>query len=277
ALAVSTGYNIVYKGGAKEITLKLDNISPATLLDYVTRLADMKYVRKGTTVIVASRSDIDSSFYEEEVITHIKLRYMTGEGVAQEISTLMDGSFEFLHHESASRDLWIKGLPAELAKARQVIEMLDNSDMISGGSDALPDHLKFIQLSYLTGMEFSALLESLGYRPGIVMQADSMNLLYVGNDDDFAVVARIQEIVDAKQSSTTVKRVVDSAQDEDGYTRLQIRRDLICEMTGISPSRFYISSNISKSSSGSYNYIMYLRGTPEEVAEVMDVVSQIGG
>jgi type IV pilus assembly protein PilQ len=276
AVAISTGNNIVYKGGSTPITLRLENVTPLAVLDYVTRIANMTYQRKGSTVIVATRSDFSSYFYEEEAVAAFKLRYLTGTEVANKASVLFAGSYKYLFKESGDRYLWVRALPEELAQVRQVIEMLDTPENIMPGSDSVPENLRFIHLSYLTGAEFNAVLSALGFSAGIAMQDDSMNLLYMGNEDDFAVIAKIQEIVDAKQSSTTVKRVIDFADNEEGYTRLQIRRDLICEMTGISPSRFYISSNIAKSPEAS-RYIMYLRGTPEEAAEVERVVSQIGG
>ncbi|MDR1070698.1 MAG: LysM peptidoglycan-binding domain-containing protein [Gracilibacteraceae bacterium] len=277
ALAVSTGTNIVYKGGATQITLRMENVTPLAVLDYVTRIANLIYQRKDGMIIVASRGDMSNYFYEEEAITLFKLHYITGDQVAERMNdSLMPASVSMVYHEGGSRYLWVKGLPGELARVRAVLEVMDTSDNILGGSDAIPDYLRFIQLSYLNAAEFNTVLGSLGFQPGIAMQSDSMNLLYLGNDDDFAVIAKIQEIIDVKQSSTTVKRVIDFTTDPDeGYERLQIRRDLICEMTGISPSRFYISSNIAKSS-GSTRYIMYLRGTPEEAAEVERVVAQIG-
>ncbi|MDR0434266.1 MAG: LysM peptidoglycan-binding domain-containing protein [Gracilibacteraceae bacterium] len=281
ALAMSTGTNIVYKGGSAQVSLRMENVTPLAVLDYVTRLANMTYQRRGATIIVASRGDMRNYFYEQEAVTNFKLSYLTGAEVSERIKEgFLPSSVTLLYRERGGvggRNLWAKGLPEELAQMRQIIDLLDTSELLSGGSDAVPDHLRFIQLSYLNASEFSAILASLGYSPGLVMQDDSMNLLYVGEDEDFAVVARIQEIVDVKQTSTTVKRVIDFSTDPDeGYKRLQIRRDLICEMTGISPSRFYISSNIAKSGDGT-RYIMYLRGTPEEAAEVERVVSEIGG
>jgi type IV pilus assembly protein PilQ len=277
ALAISAGINIVYKGGSVRVTLRLENVTPTAVLDYITRIANVVYQRSGSTIIVATRGDFTNYFYEQEAIASFRLHYLNGEQVTEKLQDgFLPNSISILYHEGGSRYLWVKGLPEELARVRQVLDLLDTSENIQSGSDAVPEHLKFIHLSYLTGVEFSTILSSLGFGSGIAMQSDSMNLLYVGNDDDFAVIAKIQEIVDVKQSSTTVKRVIDFADNEEGYTRLQIRRDLICEMTGISPSRFYISSNIAKSESG-YRYIMYLRGTPEEAAEVGRVVSQIGG
>ncbi|MDR1320347.1 MAG: LysM peptidoglycan-binding domain-containing protein [Gracilibacteraceae bacterium] len=276
ALAVSTGTNIVYKGGATDITLRLENITPLAALDYVTRIANLIYQREGGMIIVASRSDMRSYFYEEEAIALFKFHYLTGNQVAEKFTGFMPASINFVYHEGGRRYLWAKGLPGELARIREVLEVMDTPDNIMSGSDAIPDHLRYIQLSYLNATDFGTILTGLGFASGWALQNDSMNLLYLGNEDDFAVIAKIQEIVDVKQSSTTVKRVIDFTTDPDeGYERLQIRRDLICEMTGISPSRFYISSNIAKSS-GSTRYIMYLRGTPEEAAEVERVVTQIG-
>lgn len=279
AIAVSTNTNIIYKGGGTRISLLLENVTPLAVIDAITWQAGLAYLRRDGKIYIASQGDLDTSFGETSsasvIVTSMHLKYMPAWQIDR-VSTFFDANISLLYKEGVGQTLWLKGTLQEIEEFQSFMKQVDVPDALLAGTYEFVDRLKVINMDYLTATTFNQIIGNLGFLNGFVIgTAESMSLYYSGTDDDFAAVQRLKEIVDVKQSSTTVKRIVDSSTDEEAYTHLQIRRDFISEMTGISAARFFISSNISKS--GGTQYVMYLRGTPEEVEQVLAVVSSMGG
>ena len=72
---------------------------------------------------------------------------------------------------------------------------------------------------------------------------------------------------------TVIRVPVDYSNTMNGYLKLQQRKELIVELTGILASQIHISGNVSREDS--YYYIMYVEGTPDEIKKVRDMIDAI--
>jgi hypothetical protein len=103
--------------------------------------------------------------------------------------------------------------------------------------------------------------------------AFSKSILVSCPGDYMDTVSEMIDVLDSK--SPTVTLPVDSSNVQNGSARLNSRRILISELTGIPVSSFKISSNIARDDG--YRYVMYLTASPEEIQRVKDIIAEIDG
>lgn len=96
-------------------------------------------------------------------------------------------------------------------------------------------------------------------------------MVFCSQDYRLYILNQLEEI---DVTSDEIKVPVDYSTSEGGSRRLKNRRDLICELTGLSEDQFTISSNVSREDK-KYMYVMYLEESPEVIQYVKDVIKMI--
>lgn len=219
-------------------------------------------------VDVVENFSYEGSYGLLERIEKIALAYVNSDIVEQLISGFaLDVTL--VRSPILSKAVWLAGTSDEIDKAREIIKSIDNPEA------SLTACYSVFTLDYISAAEMAARLDSLSIE-GLTVYTypypSFNNQILVGCNSDLAHT--IFSIVDSlDQRSAVITLPVDFSKSQNGRQRLEQRRNLIAEMTGISTSNFKISGNIDRGDG--YWYILYLTESAEEIQRVKDLIAEI--
>ena len=203
SIAYNAGYTVIYKGtGAETVTLDLEKVSPLKAIDYVTRMVGLSYLKDGNTILVASAGELNSTFVDSLVLTKFSLKYITNEELLGQASALGLSNMKTVSQTNNGRDVWISAYPKEMAKLAELVEILDAPENISLGSNSIAAAFTPIKLEYISAVEFSTLLASLGLHQGITMTAYPMTLFVYVSGTQLTDIMTIKKVVDTADAIT---------------------------------------------------------------------------
>ena len=203
-IAYNAGYTVIYKGsGAETITLALDDVSPLKAIDYVTRMVGLSYLKDGSTILVSTPADLNSTFVDSLVLTKFSFKYITYNELLAQASALGLTNISVVSQSNNQRDVWINAYPKEMAKLYELCKILDASENISVGSSSIAAAFTPIELQYISATEFSSLLASLGLHAGITMASRPMTLFVYVSGVALSDILTIKKVVDTSAAINT--------------------------------------------------------------------------
>lgn len=199
AIAYNAGYTVIYKGSDNAtITVELENVSPLKAIDYVTRFAGLSYIKDGNTLLVSTPEDLNTTFVDSLVLTKFTFKYITYDELLGQASALGLSSMKTVSQSNNSRDVWISAYPKEMAKLKELVDILDAPENISVGSNSIAASFTPIELDYISASEFSSLLGNLGLHTGITMSSYPMTLFVYVSGTQLADIMTIKKVVDTE-------------------------------------------------------------------------------
>ncbi|MDO4847137.1 MAG: LysM peptidoglycan-binding domain-containing protein [Clostridiaceae bacterium] len=197
AVALNAGYTIIFVDNSNAtVTLKLEQVSALKAVDYITRLADLSFIKDGNTLIVGTADQINSKFVDKVVMHKFTLNYITVDVLQAQASALGLENVQYVVTEQDDSTVYISAYPKELAKLQELIKILDVSSNITAGGTLVPENFKYIDLTYIDATEFSGLLGNLGLETGIVLPSRPYTLYTFATGAAFADIQKIKAIVD---------------------------------------------------------------------------------
>ncbi len=204
AIAYNAGYTVIFKGTDSKISVEFENMSPMKALDYVTRFAGLSYLKDGNTLLISTPEDLNTTFVDSLVLTKFTLKYITHSELMSQASALGLSSMKTVSQSNNQREIWISAYPKEMAKLKELIEILDASENISVGSNSIAAAFTPIKLDYITASEFSSLLGSLGLHTGITMSSYPMTLFVYVSGVQLSDIMTIKKVVDTEDALSNV-------------------------------------------------------------------------
>lgn len=200
AIAYNAGYTVIFKGADSKISVEFEDMSPMKALDYVTRFAGLSYLKDGNTLLISTPDDLNTTFVDSLVLTKFTLKYITHSELMGQASALGLSSMKTVSQSNNQREIWISAYPKEMAKLKELVEILDASENISVGSNSIAAAFTPIKLNYITASEFSSLLGSLGLHTGITMSSYPMTLFVYVSGTQLSDIMTIKKVVDTKEA-----------------------------------------------------------------------------
>lgn len=204
AIAYNAGYTVIFKGTDSKISVEFENMSPMKALDYVTRFAGLSYLKDGNTLLISTPEDLNTTFVDSLVLTKFTLKYITHTELMSQASALGLSSMKTVSQSNNQREIWISAYPKEMAKLKELIEILDASENISVGSNSIAAAFTPIKLDYISASEFSSLLGSLGLHTGITMSSYPMTLFVYVSGVQLSDIMTIKKVVDTEDALSNV-------------------------------------------------------------------------
>lgn len=204
AIAYNAGYTVIFKGTDSKISVEFENMSPMKALDYVTRFAGLSYLKDGNTLLISTPEDLNTTFVDSLVLTKFTLKYITHTELMSQASALGLSSMKTVSQSNNQREIWISAYPKEMAKLKELIEILDASENISVGSNSIAAAFTPIKLDYITASEFSSLLGSLGLHTGITMSSYPMTLFVYVSGVQLSDIMTIKKVVDTEDALSNI-------------------------------------------------------------------------
>ena len=199
AVAYNAGYTVIYKGPENAtITLDLEKVSPLKAIDYVTRFAGLSYIKDGNTLLISTPEDLNTTFVDSLVLSKFTFKYITYDELLGQASALGLSSMKTVSQSNNNRDVWISAYPKEMAKLKELVDILDAPENISVGSNSIAAAFTPIELDYISASEFSSLLGSLGLHTGITMSSYPMTLFVYVSGIQLTDIMTIKKVVDTE-------------------------------------------------------------------------------
>jgi type II secretory pathway component GspD/PulD (secretin) len=250
--------------------------NPNTLYIYASN-EDFKTIDSVRAVVdVVDNYSIEGSYFTSRKIELYRLSHITAESVIslfEEISSEEGAGLDIrvVYSNGLQKAVWLCGTIDAIAEAKSMIRTVDLPEM-----DIL-SRVEVFRLYNVTAKEMEKKLQLLAI-PDLTIytfpySAFSKSILVSCPGDYMDTVSEMIDVLDSK--SPTVTLPVDSSNVQNGSARLNSRRILISELTGIPVSSFKISSNIARDDG--YRYVMYLTASPEEIQRVKDIIAEIDG
>lgn len=196
AFAQSLGYNIVYKGDSTtKITLSMKDVTLGEALDYILKLNDLSYIVKDNTIIVGEKGDLTSSFSEEAKITEFILTYVPAETIIRQINTFNIPVTATPSGGNEYRFL-AQGLPEDLARVRNLINMVDRRENAVGGGTKPASSFYSIELTHITAAEFQRVLSAASLPSGVILSSRPKMLYVFAIPAEYSSIKSIKAVVD---------------------------------------------------------------------------------
>lgn len=204
AIAYNAGYTVIFKGTDSTISVELDDASPMKALDYVTRFAGLSYLKDGNTLLISTPDDLNTTFVDSLVLAKFTLKYITHSELMGQASALGLSSMKTVSQTNNQREIWISAYPKEMAKLKELVDILDAPENISVGSNSIASAFTPIKLDYISASEFSSLLGSLGLHTGITMSAYPMTLFVYVSGVQLSDIMTIKKVVDTADAISNI-------------------------------------------------------------------------
>ena len=200
AIAYNAGYTVIFKGSDSKISVELEDASPMKALDYVTRFAGLSYLKDGNTLLISTPDDLNTTFVDSLVLTKFTLKYITYSELMGQATALGLSSMKTVSQTNNQREIWISAYPKEMAKLKELVDILDAPENISVGSNSIASAFTPIKLDYISASEFSSLLGNLGLHTGITMDAYPMTLFVYVSGVQLSDIMTIKKVVDTAEA-----------------------------------------------------------------------------
>ena len=272
-IAANLGYNIIYTGGTTKVSIELDSLPPAQALDFVLKQVGMTYLIEGSTIIVGTREALTANFARSLSLTEIPLSYITSEVLAAQIKVL-NLPVTIISIEYREDSLWVQGFPVDVAKVRELANVLDiaaNQEPEDGGSTSVNKDVKTLTSIRMSGKitptQFNRFLKTMGINYGVSADDGSDRLWIFATPKERAEVMQIH-------SSLNVKNADEVLNSADGTHILSIgtmsKDDAVSAITAACPNLTVISTN-------NQSKTICVIGPADEVTTAQELISMMRG
>ncbi len=173
--------------------------------------------------------------------------------------------------DSSGYNIWMRGDQESINLMNDLINQLDNFFS--------RDDVNFFIFS-LINIKASTALEKLEFIG--LQNVRAMSLNYPEFSRELLISCPSDRINDVKNvlrkldvPGEKIRAVVDSSAASSAKTRLEKRRDLIVQLTGIPRESFTVSDNVSKTTEPLY--VLWVEETPDNIALIRDIIRSIDG
>lgn len=212
---------------------------------------------------------------EEEVIdtTRIEAKKMMNITSARLMPLIqgLDIPVKVIAIDSSGYNIWMRGDRQSINLMNDLINRLDNYFS--------RDDVNFF-IYTLENLKASTAIEKLNFIG--LQDVQVMSLNYSQFSRDLLITCPADRINDVKNvlrkldvPGERIRAVVDASSTSNAKARLEARRDLIIQLTGIPKDRFQVSQNISKTDQPLY--VLWVDETPDNVKLIQDVVNSLDG
>lgn len=212
---------------------------------------------------------------EEEVIdtTRIEAKKMMNITSARLMPLIegLDIPVKVIAIDSSGYNIWMRGDRESINLMNDLINRLDNYFS--------RDDVNFF-IYTLENVKAATAIEKLNFIG--LQDVQVMSLNYPQFSRDLLITCPADRINDVKNvlrkldvPGERVRAVVDASTTSNARSRLEARRDLIVQLTGIPKDRFQVSQNISKTDQPLY--VLWVDETPDNVKLIQDVVKSLDG
>lgn len=238
--------------------------NPMTLWIYGTE-EDAAMVNELKTQLDIQQNAITNNF----VLKRKNMLYLTS-SKAREILAQLGVNINVISLERKMKTVWLNGTEEAVDLALSVLEQLDIKDYMEN------NHMAVYNLKNITAKEAMARLRNIENESNVKFytfafpQFVKSVMVFCPQDYRLYVLNQLEEI---DIPSDEIRVPVDYSDYSGGTSRLKSRRDLICEITGLSKDKFTISKNVARDDD--FLFIMYLEETPDVIQYVKDVIKMI--
>lgn len=212
---------------------------------------------------------------EEEVIdtTRIEAKKMMNITSARLMPLIegLDIPVKVIAIDSSGYNIWMRGDRESINLMNDLINRLDNYFS--------RDDVNFF-IYTLENVKAATAIEKLNFIG--LQDVQVMSLNYPQFSRDLLITCPADRINDVKNvlrkldvPGERIRAVVDASTTSNARSRLEARRDLIVQLTGIPKDRFQVSQNISKTDQPLY--VLWVDETPDNVKLIQDVVKSLDG
>lgn len=277
AVAKNMGYSIVYSGEVSTISIKLEDMAPSSAFDYLLKSIGMTYIKEGNVLIVGSRDVLTQEYARSLALSRFNLQYITSSVLTEKIEQLQL-PVTVITMDSNQKSIWVQGFAADIAKVRQLINVLDLPEnyvapesTTSGSSDSSASSnkksLSFITLSNFTSYDFNRFLQTLGINYGLSL-ADEGNRLYLYATEEERQT--VQEIVDKIDYGSKTLKLNNSNMFEVLSVKNISKSTAVSSIQSVCPNLTVISvENAAKS--------FLVRGTSQDIDLAKELLAELDG
>lgn len=200
-------------------------------------------------------------------ITVHTMKNLTAERL-EPIAGELDLPVKVIATDSASRTVFLMGGYGDINRMIDIINKIDEY-----GSSDITSNFYIRKLKYISATDAAARLNFLKI-PGVT--AFTMNYPQFAKDLLIGCSADKKNSVESALNSIDVRGQVIKVPVDSSWeskSRLEARKDLLVELSGIPESSFEISDNVSKTDD-SY-YVMWVEETPDNVKKIRDLITSI--
>lgn len=130
ALAIKLNSNIMYTETPRDITLKVNNVSPTKALELVTQNMGYSYVQQGKLIVVGNTNKLHQDFFNQMVITRFNLLFIEADIVEPLIARLAL-PVKSIQIPSNPQAIWIQGTPQAIFKMEELIRAIDRPENVA--------------------------------------------------------------------------------------------------------------------------------------------------
>ena len=196
AVGTNLGYSIIYTGGDTSIDLYVENASPKNVFEYVLSSTGMVAVPSGNSIIVGNKDMIKNNFSDCVAYDRFDTFYVETNVIAQKIREI-GVPVKIIEIEGNKKSMWVQGLPQEIAKAREILNLLDIEDNNNNRYSKDGRRLASFYLQYISPSEFDRRLRQMGIDRTISFYNKDTDRVYVyGTDEEIKTIDRLRGVLD---------------------------------------------------------------------------------
>ncbi len=182
--ATKLGVNIIYLGNGFSTSFAITDVNATKAFEIFMKStnvdgAGLSYVRDDDLMLVGSASALKNNFSDMLVIASFELDYMTAQELQGYLNKLGVSINSFVLDEASDR-LFVQGLPYEVAKVNEIINLLDNSAYYPDGGGEF--NLTSYRLSYISASTLDGVIGSLGIEADTIIMGASPDTLWISAD-----------------------------------------------------------------------------------------------
>lgn len=147
-LAMQMGKNILFIEKPVVTSFELLNVPPMQALQSLLEKEGLSYIERGNTLIVGQPAKLKEGFFDQIVLTELRLNYIKATDFNEYLKTL-GVQVDRIAIEGNEHSIWVRGLPQELAIVTSIKNTLDQPENVTKDLDLIRIDLKYISPDYL--------------------------------------------------------------------------------------------------------------------------------
>lgn len=200
ALAVNMGKNIIYTAEPVNVSISIEDVDSKTAMIYLLNTYSMDYLEDNNTLIIGNRETLTKEFYNKLSMSKFELKYVTSDIISKQLDVL-NIPVQKVMLDSNKKVMWLQGLPQDLAKANEVIYMLDKAESVSDDGYSYYASLTPINLTYITAEDMNDVLSNIGLNTGIIIDSNPMTLWIYGSKGQIEEIKNLQKSIDIPENA----------------------------------------------------------------------------
>ncbi len=195
AIAITMGNNIIYMEQPMLVNFSIKDVSAADALDYLLKTYSMDYIQKDSTLIIGFSEKLTTNFVNSLSLTKISLKYIQSDVIASQIDSL-GIKVQKITLDTNKNAIWVQGLPTDLGKVRELVNMLDKAENASADQNTNNLKLTPLTMTYITAEQMNDVLQEMGIFSGIVLDSNPETLWVYADNRTLSVITEIKAKVD---------------------------------------------------------------------------------